>query len=485
MPHFRLIGGVALLALSAAGCGLATASSAPENLVPGEPTRIDFVDPATVAGLIPRTLTEGESADRRVHVSYPELPGAPELTDRLREEASRTLRDFLATRATDTHPELNVDWQIAAAGEVIGVRLRTGGFRSSDRGSGWGNATSTFWYDHGRATGSAGLLAGDAALAAVARLARDGLKERGPEVDRTQVTPDRFDSMAFNGAGDLVVEFDDCQIGSCSLGRLAVAVPASRVGPLLSETGRRAQETVRLAARRTVSEHRATVPAPSPAPTGSRAGAVNCGRARCVALTFDDGPGPHTAPLLDALRAADARATFFPVGAHAAARPGLLRRMTAEGHLIGNHGWTHRDLSEMTTSKIADSLDRTEDMLAAAVGQPPTLARAPYGAVNLKVRNAARERGLSLVGWDVDPGDLRDQDARMIADRAVAEVRPGSIVLLHDIGPATVAALPDILNRLRGKGYTFVTVPEMYGSGMQAGRLYQAGDKPARKQPLT
>jgi peptidoglycan/xylan/chitin deacetylase (PgdA/CDA1 family) len=485
MPKLRIFGGIVLLVCSSTGCGLAAASPEHHNLVPADPTRIEFVDPATVTGLTPRALTDGESADRHAYLGYPELPGARSLNDKLREQARRQLADFRESSRNTPDAELNVDWQLAAVGDVVGVRLRTGEFRGAD----WGNSNQTFWYDRlsGRATDSAGLLSGQGALREVARLVKKAFKERGSEIDREQVKPDpeRLDSMAFNGSGDLVVEFDDCQLGPCSLGRLAVAVPGVQVEPLLSETGRRAQQSVRLAAQRVSAERPPAVPRPSPAAAGTGTGTVNCGQVKCVALTFDDGPGPHTAELLDTLGRYGARATFFPVGGSAAARPELLRRMNAEGHLVGNHGWEHRDLSTLPSSKIAHSLESTGDVVAATIGRTPTLVRPPYGAVSLEVRNVARERGMSLVGWDVDTHDQRDPRARAIADRAVRQAHPGAIVLMHDVNRATVDAIPDMLERLRGKGYTFVTVPELYGTKMRAGRLYTSGIKPVRKEPLT
>ncbi|NUT10770.1 MAG: polysaccharide deacetylase family protein, partial [Nonomuraea sp.] len=209
-------------------------------------------------------------------------------------------------------------------------------------------------------------------------------------------------------------------------------------------------------------------------------------RTKCVALTFDDGPGPYTGRLLDLLADAKARATFFTVGTSAAAQPGLLRRMSAEGHLIGNHSWSHRDLSKQPTSRIADSFERTKDIVRAAIGQEPTLARPPYGAVDEDVRDVAREMGLALVGWDVNTRDQPGAKASEIAKRAVEKAHPGAIILLHDINRGSVDAVPDILKELRGKGYTFVTVPELYGSaGMRAGRLYESGSLQSRKQPLT
>ncbi|MEU6723148.1 polysaccharide deacetylase family protein [Nonomuraea wenchangensis] len=548
MHNKRFAFGIALLALSTGGCGLASAAGPEQNtLVPAEPTMIDFVDPATVSGLSTETVTEGHAAhgSRYVHITYPSLAGAPALTTALREQAQRRLRDFrtrTGDEISDPRPELNVEWQLAAASpDAVGVRLRTGEFT----GARWENSTRTLWYDprSGRTTGSTGLLAGDDAGRRLATLVKEQLKDRGAEVEQEAVTADgdQFDSMAFNRAGDLVVEFDDCQLTPCRLGRLAVAVPAGRVAPLLSELGRRAQQAT---LDGTARSGRATGTAPrsadtpgdrqgapendtpsdtpggtqndtpdgtpgapddtpngprtdtpggpfaapprSPAATSSHAGTVDCAATKCVALTFDDGPGPHTAELLDILKRENARATFFVVGANAAAQPDLLRRMSDEGHLVGNHSWSHTDLSKPGTAKIADSLERTRDAVAATIGQAPTLVRPPYGAVSGRLRNVAREQGFPLVTWNVDAFDQQGGATKDIVDRSVRGAHPGAIILLHDIHRESVAAVPDILKRLRGKGYTFVTVPELYGpAGMQAGRLYRSGSEPSRKQPLT
>ncbi|MFG1705621.1 polysaccharide deacetylase family protein [Nonomuraea sp. M3C6] len=496
MHKSRFFTGIALLTLSAGGCGLATATPERGVVVPAEPTMIDFVDPATVVGLTTRTMTEGDATGSRyVHINYPELVDAPALNRTLRAQAQRQLRDFrdrTGAAVYNPRPELNVDWQFAAASsQAVGVRLRTGEFL----GATWGNSTRTYWFDprNGKAVDSTGLLAGKSALEQLAVLVREQLKGRGAQIEREGVTAggDEFDSMAFNRSGDLVVEFDDCQIGPCSLGRLAVAVPGGQVAPLLSELGRQAQESVREAAGSTLSdapemdspEMTATT---SPHAVSTRAGTVDCAKTKCVALTFEDGPGPHTGRLLDILLQNQARATFFPVGSNAAAQPGLLCRMSEEGHLVGNHSWSHTDLSKLPTSKIADSIGRTDDVVSSAIGQTPTLVRPPYGAVSTDLRNVAAKMGLSLVTWDVDARDQFGGKAADIADRAVRAAHPGAIILMHDIRRESVDAVPDILKRLRGKGYSFVTVPELYGSaGMQAGRLYRSGNELPGKRPLT
>lgn len=490
MPQLRFIGGIALVAVTVAACGMATASPEPDVRVPAEPTKIDFIDPAGVRGLVARTLTDGDAGPRYIHVSYPQIEGAEDLNDQVRDAAVKKLRAF--TDATSANgpaprPELNVDWQLPVASyNIIGVRLRTGEFL----GANWGNASQTFWYDSEsrRAFASTGLLAGTPALESLAQLVKQRLEARGSGLEPAEVTADEdlFDSLAFNRDGDLVVEFDDCQVGACSLGRVAEAVPAEAVGPLLSEEGRRVRAAARSAAPLVPASPPVLSTAQSPAAASNRAGTVNCARTKCVALTFDDGPGPYTAELLDLLRDAGARATFFTVGTNAMTRPDLLRRMRDEGHLVGNHSWSHRDLSKLSPSKITDALARSQDAVTAAIGQTPTLVRPPYGRVGKDVEGVAKELGVSLVNWDVDTKDWRDRKPSAVAARAVNGVHPGSIVLMHDVHRTTVDAIPEILKRLSGKGYTFVTVPELYGSaGMRAGRLYWSGAGASRKQPLT
>ncbi|MEO3799582.1 polysaccharide deacetylase family protein [Nonomuraea sp. B1E8] len=482
MRKKRFSPGIALLALSVSGCGMAATVPDRDIVVPAEPTSIDFVDPTTVVGLSTRTLTDGDSGSGTyAHITYPELDEAPALTRTLRERARAQLRAFrerAKTRAAGPRAELNVNWQLAAASpEAVAVRMRTG----EKLKAGWHYSTRTYWFDpsDGRAVRSSALLAGEDALRRLGVLVKRHLiQERGSQIAAGGIVADadRFDSMAFNRDGDLVVEFDDCQAGPCRLGRVAAAVPADDVTPLLSGLGARAQDGVRAAARKAAKEWNGPPPTDNTEAVRNLAVTTDCAETKCVALTFDDGPGPHTGALLDKLQEGRARATFFPLGANAAADPSLVLRMSAEGHLVGTHGWTHRNLSDLPTSKIADSLRQAGNAISAATGRTPTLVRPPYGAVGPRLRAVAAEQGVSLVTWDVDTHDHKGGKSADIAERAVRAAHPGAIILMHDIHRETVDAVPDILQRLRGKGYSFVTVPELYGAaGMQAGRMYRSG----------
>ncbi|SEF78366.1 Peptidoglycan/xylan/chitin deacetylase, PgdA/CDA1 family [Nonomuraea solani] len=187
--------------------------------------------------------------------------------------------------------------------------------------------------------------------------------------------------------------------------------------------------------------------------------AVDCRRAKCVALTFDDGPGRHTDALLRHLASYRAKATFFVVGQNVAANPGIVRRTYAAGHEIGSHTWSHPDLTKLSAAGVRSQLARTDRAIRAATGVTPKLVRPPYGALNRTVRLQTRR---PMVLWSVDTLDWRFRDSARVARKAVTSVRPGSVILFHDIHPSTVQAMPAVLRSLSKRGYTFVTVSQLY-----------------------
>ncbi|WP_344606342.1 polysaccharide deacetylase family protein [Sporichthya brevicatena] len=198
----------------------------------------------------------------------------------------------------------------------------------------------------------------------------------------------------------------------------------------------------------------------------------DCAVQKCVALTFDDGPGPQTRALLRMLRRANAVATWFPVGEVAAAHPERLRAIARAGHEIGNHSWSHPVLPRQGDLTVAGEITRTADVVERATGVRPRLVRPPYGALSPRVRVALKQLGAPIVLWDVDPLDWKYRDADLVHRNVVDFVRPGSIVLLHDIHASTVAAVPLILATLAAQGYTFVSVSDLFGTALRAGRVH-------------
>lgn len=189
-----------------------------------------------------------------------------------------------------------------------------------------------------------------------------------------------------------------------------------------------------------------------------------------VALTFDDGPSEYTAQVLDILARYDVKATFFLVGLNAERHPDLARRIVSEGHVIGNHTYSHPVWAAIEDSQhVGRELDNGQQAIARVTGVAPTLFRPPHGWRSPWMVRLAHARGYTVVTWSVSPDDWRRPAADVIATRVLQQARSGAIVLLHDgldtqISPPvqnTVKALPAIIEGLRGRGYRFVTVPEL------------------------
>jgi len=131
---------------------------------------------------------------------------------------------------------------------------------------------------------------------------------------------------------------------------------------------------------------------------------------QCVALTFDDGPGPYTDKLLDELATRDVHATFFVVGKNIEARGKTVKREFAEGHVVGNHSWDHADLSKLSWQGVAQEIDSTNTSLT-NLGLPlPHLVRPPYGAQNPEVMAALKARGQIGTFWSIDTEDWKNRD---------------------------------------------------------------------------
>jgi len=201
---------------------------------------------------------------------------------------------------------------------------------------------------------------------------------------------------------------------------------------------------------------------------------VNCAKAKCVALTFDDGPAPGTARLLRLLKRNGARATFFVVGAQARAHPGLVARAHADGHEIGDHTEHHQRLTGLPAGRIRQELSGTRRTITKLTGARPALFRPPYGATDQRVAAQARRLGLAQILWDVDTLDWRDRNSSTVARRAVGGLHRGAIILMHDSRPTTVDAVPRILRAAKAKGYTLVTVSELLGR-TTPGKAYRHG----------
>lgn len=198
-----------------------------------------------------------------------------------------------------------------------------------------------------------------------------------------------------------------------------------------------------------------------------------------IALTFDDGPDPQWTPaILDILLAAGAKGTFFVTGQNANAHPDLMRRIFSEGHEIGNHSFSHVDLSHSSPKRIALELNATQRAIEHITGRSALLFRPPYDADRtphnlreLAVLDVAQRLGYTSAMASIDPLDWQEPPASLILDRLRAQRPQGNVVLLHDGGgdrSQTVAALPRILDYLRARGDDVVLLHDLLGVSEEA-----------------
>jgi len=177
-------------------------------------------------------------------------------------------------------------------------------------------------------------------------------------------------------------------------------------------------------------------------PSQSASEQVDCSVQRCVALTFDDGPDQFTDELL-----------------------------AAEGHQIGSHTWDHSDITKLSAQQLKQQLDRTDAAIKKATGQSPSVFRPPLGHHD-KAHNQLVPYPLVL--WDIHTHDGRLKNSEKIVKVTMDTVQPGSIVLMHDPRKTTVQAIPEMVSQLRAKGYTPVTVDQLFTGEMENSVVYSS-----------
>lgn len=193
-----------------------------------------------------------------------------------------------------------------------------------------------------------------------------------------------------------------------------------------------------------------------------------------VVLTFDDGPSGHfTRTLLDGLAERDVTATFLLCGYRIELAPELTRRIYEEGHEIGYHGYTHCCMGQMCRESIVKEIRDTRAILPEDCD--PVFLRPPGGIINDTVRQAAKEAGLPILTWSVDPKDWATHDAAAVERAVLKNVRDGDVILLHDMSDSSVEAALVIVDTLLEEGYAFLTASELArlrGIELEPGKVY-------------
>lgn len=178
-----------------------------------------------------------------------------------------------------------------------------------------------------------------------------------------------------------------------------------------------------------------------------------------IAITFDDGPDPYcTERLLDGLKERGAKASFFVMGKQAEAYPELIRRMQEEGHLIGNHTYSHIQLGKNNRETFKAELVKTNELLRGITGEEPQYVRPPYGSWD---KSFETELTMIPVLWTIDPMDWCSSDVNGIVRKVTEKAEENAVILMHDEYESTVTAALEIVDILQKQGYEFVTVDEI------------------------
>lgn len=183
-----------------------------------------------------------------------------------------------------------------------------------------------------------------------------------------------------------------------------------------------------------------------------------------IALSFDDGPVATTGDVLDILSRAKVPAAFFCIGKRAATNTEMLKRIDAEGHIVGNHSYEHGFMFDWQSSaKMAEDMNRANTTIAQVIGKEPLLFRPPYGITNPNVARAIKATGMKSIGWSLRSYDTTTDNADKLLQRVLSKLQDGDVILLHDSMNVTVEILTDLIAAAKKKGFTFVRIDDLFG----------------------
>lgn len=181
-----------------------------------------------------------------------------------------------------------------------------------------------------------------------------------------------------------------------------------------------------------------------------------------IALTFDDGPSEFTLEVLELLKKYNAKATFFCIGKNIETHPEILQKVIDEGHLVGNHSYSHSKFFDFyNAKKIKDELQKTDKLLEKFTSKKIHFFRPPYGVTTPSIRRALKITGHKTIGWNIRSLDGGTKNQKLIFNRIIKQVSPGGIVLLHDTGSHSVLVLEQFLQFLQQNNYQVISIEEL------------------------
>lgn len=183
-----------------------------------------------------------------------------------------------------------------------------------------------------------------------------------------------------------------------------------------------------------------------------------------VAITFDDGPNPNFTPeILKLLQTYNAKATFFYIGKQVEKHPELIKSIIEQGHTIGNHSYTHSKFFDFYgKQRVIEEVQKTDAVVLAITGKKTTLFRPPYGVTNPAIAKAIKQTNHKVIGWNIRSLDTLKTNEDAILKRITKNIKPGSVILLHDTQAITVSVLEQLLLFLQINGYQSITIDAIF-----------------------
>lgn len=187
------------------------------------------------------------------------------------------------------------------------------------------------------------------------------------------------------------------------------------------------------------------------------------GDGRRIAISFDDGPLPeYTLSVLNTLAAAKVPASFFCIGKRVREYPELARKIVEQGHIIGNHSFSHNALFDLySPGRMQAELEQTNAVLLETTGKRPRYFRPPYGVTNPNLATAVKKTGMTTIGWNIRSLDTVAKEQDKLLEKVWKQLQPGAIILFHDTMNITAGLLPEFLEGVKKRGFEIVPIDQL------------------------
>ena len=184
---------------------------------------------------------------------------------------------------------------------------------------------------------------------------------------------------------------------------------------------------------------------------------------KAISFTFDDGPITKLTPaLLDLLNEYNVKATFFCIGDRIAQNPAIAQRADSEGHLIGNHSWSHSSYFDIfPAARVKEELEKTSNIIRETIGKVPRMFRPPYGITNPPISRAIHQTGFDVIGWNIRSLDTVIKDPEKLFARVTSRIKPGAVILFHDSNPRLLPVLRRVFDFALENEYKIIRLDEL------------------------